>query len=348
MNNMKKIAIIFGGRSVEHEVSIVTALQCYTAIKNAHKPIMIYLDRDNVPRLCKLRSKDIKGAIKRSRIIDLSHLSDYTMINCCHGGIGEGGELSAILDFYGIKYTNANCLSSALCMDKMLTKTCLKAHKIPLIPAKSYGKLPPLNELNRLSYPVIVKPQHLGSSICVQKCMDAHMASLAIDAALEYDSAVMVERCIDPLIEYNCAIFRSNGKYIVSDIEQPVSHGETLSFSDKYLSKSKHSKGNSRLIPAPISPKLKSQIEHLTQKVYLLLGLKGVVRVDYLYDRRNGKLYLNEINTVPGSLAFYLFESKGISYVELVDMLVNEADCQNEEKITSFDSHILDFALHKK
>lgn len=350
--NMKKIGIIFGGESVEHDVSIVTALQCYQMIKSNFDIKLIYITHDNefyfVPS--NVRPKDFVRLPKHAKRVKNLQFGVDTIINCCHGGIGENGQLSAMLLTLGIRYTNADCLSSMLAMDKSLTKLALKGTKVKTLPAKTYYSLPDKAELDKTAYPVIVKPRSLGSSIGVVRCDTADDLMRAIQADLMYDRACIVEKCIDPLIEYNCAVYQHGEDLIVSEIEQPVKHDTTLSFADKYLiSAQKGMKGSSRILPAEIDDALRDKIHNWTLTAYKVLDLKGVVRVDYLFDPTTKSLYLNEINTIPGSLAFYLFEPLGISYVELIKDLID--DCQNshitDNKITRFDSQILDIALHK-
>lgn len=349
---MKKIGIIFGGESVEHDVSVITALQCYQMIKSDFIVKLIYLTRDNefyfVPN--NVRPSDFVHLPKHAKRVKNMHFGVDTIVNCCHGGIGEDGQLSAMFSMLKINYTNADCIPSMIAMDKMLTKLALKSTKIKTLPAKTFFSLTDRSELKKFSYPVIVKPRSLGSSIGVVRCDNETELFQAIESDLMYDRACIVEKCIDPLIEYNCAIYKRGDDLIVSEIEQPIKHDLTLSFADKYLSNSeKGMKSSSRILPAEIDDALREKIHIWTLTAYKVLDLKGVVRVDYLFDPTTKSLYLNEINTIPGSLAFYLFEPLGISYVELVKDLIY--DCQNshitDNKITRFDSQILDIALHK-
>ena len=352
IHSMKKVGIIFGGASVEHDISIITALQCNQMIKYSFDTKLIYLSHENefffVPK--DVRPIDFVRLPKHAKRVKNMKFGVDTIINCCHGGAGEGGQLSAMFKVLGIHYTNADCLPSAIAMDKMITKLALKSTHIKTLSAKTYLCLPDEEDLAKIALPVIVKPRSLGSSIGVVRCDDVGELCRAIETALMYDRACIVEKCVEPLVEYNCAVYQRGDTYIVSEIEQPIKHDNTLSFADKYLSNGqKGMKGSSRILPAKIDPKLREKIEDWTVTAYKTLGLKGVVRVDFLFDSKAKRLYLNEINTIPGSLAFYLFEPLGITYIELVKDLVNE--CQNmrdnDNKITRFDSQILDIALHK-
>ena len=348
---MQTIGIFFGGKSVEHDVSIVTAMQCHTSIKHVYKTKLIYITKQNEFYLLpdNFTIQDFKNFPQRARRIRHFHFKIDIALNCCHGGIGENGFLATLFSILNIPYTSASPQSAMLTMDKALTKQALSKTKIPTLPAKTFRVCPQDSILESMDYPVIVKPKSLGSSIGVQRCDDVESTRTAIMSALIYDDECIVEKCITPLVEYNCAIVRSGEDYIISEIEQPVKHDTTLSFSDKYLNAGqKGMKGQSRLLPAPIDDKLREKVEKYTLESYQTLNLKGVVRIDYLYNPDTKKLYLNEINTIPGSLAFYLFEPKGIGYVELVDIMLKDAvNTDSNDKISTFDSQILDFALHK-
>ena len=241
-------------------------------------------------------------------------------INCCHGGLGEDGSLKAIFDLNNIPCTSASMQSSSVCMDKEYAKLVAKSLDIPIVEYVVVDKYTKnVDNVKDLGESVIVKPCGLGSSIGVVKSDIEHLKE-NIDVVLHLDDKVLIEREINPLIEYNCAVVRDGENIILSQIEQPINKSDILSFEDKYISVDK-----TRIIPADISKDKQDLIYDYTKRVYQHLNLNGVVRIDYLYDQNNDTIYLNEINTIPGSLAYYLFEGLGITYIKLMEILINNA-----------------------
>ena len=181
----------------------------------------------------------------------------------------------------------------------------------------------------KITFPVIVKPNCLGSSIGVKKASTKKELDFALQVAFQFDETVLIEKCVQPLMELKCACFRYKDKVIVSEIEQPLGKDEILSFADKYInSNTKTAKGMkslSRICPAKIDDNLANTITNLTKQVYNLLDCNGVVRVDYLVNTQTNEVFVNELNSIPGSFAFYLFTGKGISYTQLLDMIIENA-----------------------
>ncbi len=336
---MNKLHIIFGGASVEHDVSIVTALQTYNAIKDKYKITLLYITKDNQIYLSSKtapadyidkdlllkQSKQVavcgnglyKVCGKKLKLID----NIECVLNCCHGGVGEDGGLKALLDFNQIPCTSASALSSGVCMDKEYAKLVAQSIDIPVVEymvVTNQHKLD-LEKAKMLGENLIVKPCGLGSSIGVVKSDIEHLKD-NVEVVLHLDSKVIIEREISPLIEYNCAVVRDGENLIVSQIEQPINKSDILSFEDKYISVDK-----TRILPAQISEEKQNLIYEYTKRIYGYLGLNGVVRIDYLYDQERDIIYLNEINTIPGSLAYYLFEGLGITYIKLMDIVINNA-----------------------
>ncbi len=350
---MEKIYIIFGGASVEHDVSIVTALQTYHAIKEVYKVGLIYCDNSNAMYLStKTATNDyidkdkLISELKQVTIVNkklylvrknkLKFLTNIeTVINCCHGGIGENGVLKAVLDFNNIPSTSSSPISSAICMNKVYTKLIAKSLDIPIVEYVVANKFNDQVEqqVKNLGETFIVKPCSLGSSIGVVKS-NLNTLQEDVETVLHLDSEVLIEREILPLIEYNCAIMRDGTGVVVSQIEQPINKSEILTFEDKYINSEK-----TRIIPAELSESVENRIYEYTKKIYNSLGLSGVVRIDYLYDANQDVVYLNEVNTIPGSLAYYLFEGLGISYIKLIDMLINNSNTSKLQ--TYFSTNIL-------
>ena len=335
---MKNLFIIFGGASVEHDVSIVTALQAYNNLKDKYKLGLLYCAKDNlmywVDKTIPADYIDKDVLLKKSTQVSIFNKGLYKVcgkklkfisqidciINCCHGGVGEDGTLKGLLDFNKINSTSASMPASVMCMDKEFAKLVAKSLDIPIVEYMVVDKHTRFVE-KAITFGdnVIVKPCGLGSSIGVVRSDMAHLGE-NIDMVLHLDDKVLIEREINPLVEYNCAVLRDGDNIILSQIEQPVNKSDILSFEDKYISVDK-----TRIIPAQISKEKQDLIYDYTKRIYEHLNLNGVVRIDYLYDQNNNTIYLNEINTIPGSLAYYLFEGLGITYIKLMEILMKNA-----------------------
>ena len=335
---MTNLFIIFGGASVEHDVSIVTALQTYNNLKDKYKLGLLYCTKDNLIYLVDKTAPadyiDKENLLKRSTQVSVFNKGLYKrcgkkfkficdvncIINCCHGGVGEDGTLKGVLDFNNIPCTSADSKSSCICMDKVYAKLVAKSLDIPSVEyvvVDKYNK--DVDKVKGFGKSVIIKPCGLGSSIGVVKSDMDHLSE-NIEMVLHLDDKVLIEREISPLIEYNCAVVRDGDNIILSQIEQPINKSDILSFEDKYISVDK-----TRILPAEISQEKQELIYDYTKRIYQYLNLGGVVRIDYLYDQNNDTIYLNEINTIPGSLAYYLFEGIGITYIKLMEILINNA-----------------------
>lgn len=335
---MKNLFIIFGGASVEHDVSIVTALQTYGNLKDKYKIGLLYCTKDNLMYLVDKTAPadyiDKELILKKAPQVAIFNKGLYKLcgkklkflsevdciINCCHGGVGEDGSIKALLDFNGVPCTSASTSASSICMDKEYAKLVAKSLDIPIVEyvvVDKHNKF--VDNVLSLGESVIVKPCGLGSSIGVVKSDLEHLRE-NIEVVLHLDNKVLIEREISPLVEYNCAVVRDGENIILSQIEQPINKSDILSFEDKYISVDK-----TRIIPADIPKDKQDLIYDYTKRIYEHLNLNGVVRIDYLYDQNNDTIYLNEINTIPGSLAYYLFEGLGITYIKLMEILINNA-----------------------
>ena len=339
---MKKICVVFGGASAEHDISIITAMQLAKNLESKFEVEKIYLDLNNnffLATSCKnlndfadkknLKLKPIiisNGAIYIKNLILKKYCEIDCVINCCHGGVGENGELAAFFNINKIKYTSAGCLSSQIAMNKTLAKELVKAIvptiKGMLVTKQNYKeKIEIINK--EFSSNLIVKPNSLGSSIGVKVCNKDNFIE-QINAIFELNDDALVEERIVDIVEYNQACYVDNEKIILSEIENPISKSDFLTFNEKYIQENK-TKGKDRIIPAKISAKLKKEICNFSEQIYKNLKMQGVVRIDYIFDKSTQTLYFNEINTVPGSMAFYLFEGKGIDYITLIEKLINNA-----------------------
>jgi len=274
-----------------------------------------------------------------------------------HGMHGEDGTLQGLFELADIPYSSSGVTGSALGMDKIVMKGIFRSMGLPVLPGKyfyrSEWKKDPekvLNEAIELGFPLFVKPANLGSSIGIGKAHDRESLHHAMEVAAGYDRRILVEKGIEKPVEINCACLGYAGETMPSLCEQPASWQEFLTFEDKYTrgEGSKGMKSLSRRIPAPIGEELTSRIQDMTCEIFRFFECKGVVRIDYMLDSGLGEVYVNEINTIPGSFAFYLYEPMGIKFKQLIDKLVEFAYKAMEEKQSSgfaFDSEILEKAM---
>lgn len=341
----KKVALIFGGRSLESDISVITAMQALSAIEGTSyivEPIFMYggdfyLDGvDDVAAFVSFNpSKHTKAFLqggafyKKTRFgIKCIFKPDVALV-CCHGGEGENGTLQALLDYNGIAYTSCNMLESAICMDKVISKLLYESYDLNVMPYKCVYSCDFdeksntfFENIETLEYPLIIKPARQGSSIGVSVAKNRVELCEALRLSFEFDDKVLVEKLLEDACEVNCAAVKLNGKIVLSQTENPCSNGEFLSFDDKYVG-GKMSAGEHK-IPADIGD-LNDVVKECTQKIYSALSLDGIVRVDYLCDLKNNVVYINEINSVPGSLAFYLFSKEGIAFSELLIGVIENA-----------------------
>ena len=354
---MKNIAVFFGGVSVEHDVSIITgALTLNSIDKEKYNAIPVYVDKDgkwytgeklkDVDQFKKLPQKELLQVlllpgdnklyqVKGKKIKPLLNIS--VAINCMHGERGEDGSLSGLLNMCNIPLASPPLLASSVCMDKCFTKTVMSGLKVKTLPFVTITSKSDLNEtVKKLGFPVVVKPACLGSSIGIRRADNFDQLSLGVQTALQYGEKVIVEKCLEEFVEINCAVYRGeNGGIIVSECERPEGKNLLLSFEDKYLS-------GKRVFPADIDKKTSDKIKEITRKVYAELYSEGVIRIDYFVS--NGQVYLNEINTVPGSLSYYLFGETLRSFTKMLNQLLARAERRYNSSSTikkSFKTSIL-------
>lgn len=344
---MRNIMLIYGGESVERDISVLTAMQMYATLKSGGYniiPIFMYegkmytsksdkfLDAESYADISKLKKREVyiaRGGLNIVRkLVKDKYVDVECALICSHGGEGECGELQGLLDVNGIAYTSPDVAGCAVCMDKAMTHALLNAYGIQCVDylsADANEALKGLDEImSRLGESLVIKPNSLGSSIGVGFAYDRESAYRAIEAAAVYDERVIIEKKVENMCEYNCAVAKIDGSITISDIERPISKHEVLDFADKYMATGKMSDCG-RQFPADISKELESRIKETSLKAFKRLSLKGVVRIDYLYDSESDELYLNEINAVPGSLAFYLFRCQGIDCQTLLEGLIEQS-----------------------
>ena len=381
-----KLGVIFGGETVEHEISIITALQAIEHINtDKYDVVPIYISKDRIwytgdmlkeidiykdfnelkkyAKQCVLTKKGKEFYLQRTTGLFKRNITDIDIaFPIVHGNNAEDGTLQGYLDTVGIPYVGSRVLGSALGQDKVVMKQVFKDEGLPIVDYtwfydSEYADDTDLifDKVKKLGYPVIVKPATLGSSVGIKKVLKENDLASAIEEAMKYDTKIVVEKAVDNLVEVNCSVF---GNYIsqeASVIEEVTSDEDILTFEDKYIGGSKGklkgkgmpSKGMasaSRIIPARIDKKLENEIKEISKKAFKALNLSGVCRIDYLIDKKTNKFYINEPNTIPGSLSFYLWEPAGKKYEDLLDEMITLAikDYKNRsKKIYSFESNIL-------
>ncbi len=377
-----RVAVMFGGKSVEHEVSIISGIQAILSMDpEKYEIIPVYIDKANDmyigEGIGKIESyKDIKKLLAESQRVILvkedgaARLMPYPVkrfggkkpveidivFPIVHGTNVEDGTLQGYLKTVGVPFVGCDVTASAVGMDKYVTKVILKDQGVPVLDCKCFttsdyadvdGIVKQTEE--SIGYPAIVKPLNLGSSVGISVANDRVELIRSIDGAFTYARKILIEHAISNLREINCSVLGDENDAAASECEEPLHSKDILSYEDKYLSNSKNgaSKGMagvSRRIPAELSVEKREEIRDMAVKSFKALGCNGVARIDFMIDEETDCLYFNEINTIPGSLAFYLWEPVGVSYKELLDRMIQLAlkRRREEEALTfSFDTNIL-------
>ena len=386
-----KVAMMFGGKTVEHEVSVISGIQAIKSMDtDKYEVIPVYMTKENDmytgADVGKIESyRDIPALLKRSqRVIMVNEGGRVQLVPypakmfggqkpvaidiafpVVHGTNVEDGALQGYLKTVGIPFVGPDVTSSAISMDKFITKAVLKEAGVPVLDAKVYTmadyEYPEkiAEDIEKaFGYPVIIKPVNLGSSVGIGVAKSRDELIDAIDDSFRYAARVMAEHAISKLREINCSVLGDENEALASECEEPLTSGEILSYEDKYVNSggkkggakgSSGSKGAgmanlSRKIPAELSPEKREEIRELAVKSFKALGCCGVSRIDFMIDEEEDKLYFNEINPIPGSLSFYLWEPVGVPYKELLDRMIQLAlkRTRVEESLTfTFDTNIL-------
>ena len=268
-------------------------------------------------------------------------------LECCvivmHGLNGEDGTLQGMLELANLPYTSTGVAGSAIGMDKIMMKQFFRgAGTLPCLPDCWFTRSmfqadreAVLDKVEKeLGYPVFVKPANLGSSIGVSRADDREGLIDSLELAFDYDRRVLVEKGLDKPIELNCSVLGYDDDVTASPIEMPLSGEQFLDFKEKYLANggSKGMASLHRVLPAPIEDSLRDRIQQLSCEIFRMMDCKGVVRIDYMFDKATEQVYITEINTIPGSLAFYLWENAGVKYAQLIDRMVNAAMRAHEDR----------------
>ena len=396
------VGVVFGGRSVEHEVSIVTAHQIMAVLSERHNVVPIYIARDGrwwtgsdlndldvykgegpqsvaapasgfiVPDPA-LKGLAVLGdtgesrrsgfpSIKRPGKTEGPRTVPLDVVVCAvHGTYGEDGTLQGLLELADLPYTGSGVLASAVGLDKVAMKTALRAAGLPVVHDIAIRSARFRSDPNavladiesKLEYPMFVKPVRAGSSVGIGKAPDRDALREALETAVEYDTRVLVEVAMEGCIEVNCSVL-GGGEHEPqpSVCEQPLGWQEFLSFQDKYMRGSKGSSktaegmaSQDRRIPAPVSDELTKQVQENAVTAFRAIGASGVARVDSFVKESTGETWVMEINTMPGSFAFYLWEESGLSFDDLAERLLEIALEEHRTRsalMTTFESGLLD------
>lgn len=394
------VGIFFGGKSVEHEVSIISAMQVIENLdKEKYEVVPIYISKDNRFYTSELLTKveefrDLEEAKRMSNEIYFTQENSKLVLNAkrglfkkilakidiafpvVHGLNVEDGTLEGLLEMYNIPYVGCDVCSSAVGMNKIIFKKVLEASKLPVVEYetlnvsefdedvdKAYEKI-----TRKLSLPIIVKPANLGSSVGIEVIKKKEEFKDRMQNVFAFCDSVLIERCVTNLREINCSVLGNYTEQEVSVLEEPIKNDEILSYKDKYMGdgsksgklgvkstklggvKSSGMASLSRKIPADLTKSQEEEIYTLAKETFKILNCEGISRIDFIIDGANNKIYVNEINTIPGSLSYYLWQPKGLEFNELLDKAIWYAIKRKEkrDKITySTDVNILNMTGKK-
>lgn len=379
------IGVFFGGRSTEHEIAMISANQAMAAIdRNKYDVTPVYVSKDGKwytgDVLLDIKNyRDIPAMLKRCKEVYLRPIfGDYNLylakpegvfknkdvackldvvIPVMHGANGEDGTFEGLLDYIGIPYAGCDTLASANGMDKITMKMILRENDIPVVDYIWFTDRQWFVEKEvlakkveeKLGYPVIVKPANLGSSIGIGAAHNREELETKVEDAARYASRIIVEHMVEHLQEINCSVLGDCDEFRTSVLEEPIKSEEILSYTDKYMGGSKTPRGmaaSAKKIPADLPENETAEIRRLAGETFRVLSCHGVSRVDVIVDRDTREIYVNEINTIPGSLSYYLWEATGLSFSALMDNLVGLAVKRNDRrgrKTLTFNQNI--FAL---
>lgn len=351
------IGVIFGGRSLEHDLSVLTAIQAMDNIdKERYEVVPIYIAKDltiyaggmlryidsfkdfrlinRYATKVNIVNKKGKFILETTGLIRREYKEIHLAFPMVHGKNTEDGAIVGYLETLGIPVIGSDIYSSAACQDKVFTKEILRANNLPTIDYVDFtdidykmDKEDIFKQIDKLTYPLIIKPARLGSSIGIEVVNRKEELESSIDKVLLNDERALVEEYIANRREFNMSVLLSKGKLIGSVIEE-IEKESPCSYYDKYHKDEDDSKEEDsfkRTYPANISKSLAEEIEKTSKKAYKALALSGVAKIDYIYDQKEKKLYINEINTIPNFFSHHLFDDKNIDYRELLGIMIKEA-----------------------
>lgn len=374
------VVVAFGGVSPEHEVSVLTAMQVLAALEDSrYQTTPLYISKSgrwftgDILRDLK-NYKDLNRLTDSAEPCAFTHLSDgrpvlktmvsglfsrseeypiYAVLPAFHGSSGENGSFQGICETHNMPFTGSGVTGSAIGMNKVVAKQLCGAAGIPVVEGINFTESRwiderdnILSEIEKLGDAAIVKPVNLGSSIGVKVVKNEEEAENAIETAFRYDSHLLVEKAVAPLVEINCSVLGTPEENRVSVCERPMGREELLSFADKYQ-QDEGAKGMAsadRIIPADISNELAESIQSTAKKVFSIIQGSGLARLDFLVNGDTNEFYFNEINTIPGSFSFYLWKESNISFTNLLYEMIDIAIRQHQKKngrVQSYETNLL-------
>ena len=378
----KFLVVAFGGVSPEHEVSVLSAMQVMASLEeSSYQIIPLYVtksgrwltgeflkDLSNYKELPKLEQEGtscafVKDEIGRTLLKEQESKGLFSkpkvfpvqaIVCAFHGSEGENGSFQGVCEMFNVPYTGSGVLGSSVGMDKVKAKQLCEANNIPVTSSLDFyesdwaaHQKTILKEAELLGFPLIVKPANLGSSIGVKRTANEEELIEAVETAFRYDAHLLVEVAIKPLMEINCSVLGTTEHCRASVCERPLGNTETLSFEDKYQSGGGSNKGMTsadRIIPADISPGLAEQIRELAVHIFKTFEASGVARLDFLVNSETEEIYFNEVNTIPGSFSFYLWDKSALNFEELIEEMIQIALKKHQAKngrIRSYDTNLL-------
>ncbi|MCL6637239.1 MAG: D-alanine--D-alanine ligase [Alicyclobacillus sp.] len=388
---METVAVIFGGRSVEHEVSVVTAIQAMENLdRDRFRPLPIYIAKDGVwyshPEMISLVSfrrerldmtlanayrvhwdpvpgapltleppsgNERRGWFGKAKAKALEQVRVSAALLALHGTYGEDGSVQGFLELVGVPYSSAGVVGSAVGMDKIVMKSVFRGCGLPVVAYQWFTREAWLEQpeqvLDRLEaqlrYPLFVKPSNLGSSVGISKAQNREQLRASIEVAQHYDTRILVEEGVADAIEINVSVLGDELSARASVCERPLTWEQFLTYDDKYIRGNFNKSGGlARELPARLPEEVAARVQALAVEAFHAVQARGVVRVDFLLTPQFD-VFINEINTIPGSLAFYLWEPQGMSYRDLLSELISIAQRSAARKArnqTDFGSDLLE------
>ena len=368
------VGVIFGGKSLEHEMSIISAIQAMDNIDNEKyeiTPIFITKDRDWYTGGC-LRYidtfKDLDLLKRYTKRVNLVNKDGRYILQTCgfikkelcelhlafpimHGANGEDGSIQGYLNLVGIPYVGSNIYSSSVSQDKVFVKQILEANGIPVTKFVWFGerfyrnkKEELFKQIDKLDYPLILKPATLGSSIGIEMITQKEEIDSTSERSFNLDTKILIEEKIENVIEYNCSVLLTPNGNITSEIEEITTNKDIRNYGDKFVYEDTDESSIKRVCPAKISDKLRKEIEFYSLSAFKMLNMRGTARIDFLYDKKNNKLYVNEVNSIPFCFSHHLWEARNISYKELLSIMLKDAidnEVKNQSMTLVMDNDII-------
>lgn len=367
---MINLGIFFGGPSVEHEVSVITAQQAIAQLKklDGYHIVPIYIAKDshwytgdyllNVEHF-----RDLKAVVANATRVNMVKSEKCALLindpikpfgqniiseidiafPMIHGTGGEDGTLQGLLEHMAIPYVGCNVLAASMTMDKVASKLFLQTSGIRVVEGEwfyahhwmAYSDQVLSDIEQKLTYPMIVKPADIGSSVGIKTAKNRHELTDAINFARQFTSRILVERMLSDMREINISVLGDCEHLELSVCEEPLTASEILTYEDKYMSEggSKGMSASKRQIPATLHPNTLKEIQKMSAEAFVALDCAGVVRIDFMIEKSTGLPYINEFNTVPGSLAFYLWEATGVPFLEMLQKAIDAAYRTHRRKI---------------